>query len=53
MEKKNNSEKIRTIFNELQGNIPILSSLSKLKFKIPALSFNYYINHINYLIKIC
>lgn len=48
-----NAEKIRNSLNKLQKATPILSSLQKLKFKIPDLYFEFYKNHISKILSIC
>lgn len=42
-----NEEKIRNLLNKLQGTMPILSRLNKLKYNIPMISFKYYKNHMD------
>ena len=42
-----NEEKIRNLLNKLQGTMPILSRLNKLKYNIRMISFKYYKNHMD------
>ena len=48
-----NEEKIRNLLNNLQESMSILSRLNKLKYNIPMISFNFYKNHIDTILKLC